>query len=72
MGCLKLDDGHWANGPTESCFGCLSLFLLSYKTGERECRVFWSKSLSGISGEIERENGSKDLSDRRPRPAHAR
>ena len=27
MGCLKLDDGHWANGPT------IKLFLLSLRWG---------------------------------------
>ena len=30
---------------------------------KKECRVFWSKSLSWISVEIESENGSKDLSN---------
>ena len=42
---------------------------LEIRTGKWECRVFWSKSLSWISVEIESENGSRDLSDRPPRPA---
>ena len=43
MGCLKLDDGHWADGPTESCFGCLSLSLQSYKTGGKGMLCFLVK-----------------------------